>query len=732
MDDSIECVFHHGGKFINDGTLKYEGETTTLSFDPNIWSYFVDVGVLKSFGYDNFKYLWYCVGGGLVLKNRLEQLIDDIGAMHMANLARLNGEVHLYVVHVASESEVMHLLQYISNDEVEGNGEVQKKGEEHGDGVEVDGDLQEVHEGEEDGDLVEVYGEGDGDLKKVEEGDGVQVHVEGDGDLEEVHEGEEARDGVQVDVEGDGVQVDVEGNVQVDVEGDGVQVDVEGDVVQVDVEADVKELHQVEEEQELNVCEGIMEDEVDVCSWTTSTDEGDVHGNNECLEELVDVSVECDINGVVDGNMEVEVEAQSLYDSDYVSAESDDDDDDDRGLSDEEWNSEELLSATDSDEDVNDSEGYGRFGTFCMPKSMVDFKGYALENVRNIKFVKNDKRRLRLKCFGAKGECPWTIYFGYMEAVKSWQLRTKKDIHTCSREFNLKLLDAKWLSKKLVKTVRENPKMKGVDIREKIQRKWNIGISRCMAYRAKVIASDHIDGNPGSTIKVHVEDIEGERFMDMVFDLLIDDLGGQEVCSSITFVSDQQKGLLPAIQELLPGVDQRFCVRHLYSNFRKKFPELTWRVTTTTHPQNWEREMRNLKHVNEDTFKHLIVIPPRFLNIDGAQFTLTCFLKSTYEQTYASIVYPINSNNMWDLTPYLNVMPPRKKVMPGRPKRKKRLEQWEIIKDSSRMSKGGLCKRCEVCREVGHNRSHCPKATQDPIMMSSQLSSVSQDPESQQ
>jgi len=32
------------------------------------------------------------------------------------------------------------------------------------------------------------------------------------------------------------------------------------------------------------------------------------------------------------------------------------------------------------------------------------------------------------------------------------------------------------------------------------------------------------------------------------------------------------KGLLPTIQELLPEVDQHFCVRHLYYNFRKKFP----------------------------------------------------------------------------------------------------------------------------------------------------------------
>ncbi|XP_052728551.1 uncharacterized protein LOC108328650 [Vigna angularis] len=683
MDDAIVCVFHHGGKFINDDTLKYEGETITLSFDPDMWSYFVVVSVMKSFEYDNFKHLWYCVGGGLVLENRLKELIDDTSVMHMANLARLNDDVHLYIVYVVSEPEVIHMLEYVTNDqgEVEGHGEVEEEGEEDGDGVEVDdevddgevdGDLEEVHEGQEDGDVVEVDGEVDGDLEGVhegeEDGDGVQLDGEVDGDLEEVHEGQEDGDVVEVDGEvdgdlegvhegeedGDDVQLDgevddgevdgdleevhegqedgdvveVDGEVDGDIEGvhegeedgDGVQLDGEvdddlkeehedqedGDVVEVDVDCDlegvhegeedgdgvqlngevdgdleevhegqedgdvveiqveghghVQELHEVEEdvhgvevevqveghgdeEQELNVCEGVVEDEVDLCGWSTSTDEGDVHGNNECLEGLVDVSVECDIDGEINGNVEVEVE--SLKDSDDVSVECDDHDD--RGLSDGEWKSEELVTATDNDEEVNDSKGYERFNAFCMSKSMVDFtwevgtffpdkqdildavKGYALENGRNIKFVKNDKRRLRMKCFGAKGKCPWTIYCAYMEVVKSWQLRTKNGIHTCSREFNLNLLDAKWLSSKLEKTIRENPKMKGVDIREKVQRKWNIGISRSMAYRAKGITSEHIDGffkeqykriydyahellgrNPDSTVKVHVENNEDE------------------------------------------------------------------------------------------------------------------------------------------------------------------------------------------------------------------------------
>jgi len=76
------------------------------------------------------------------------------------------------------------------------------------------------------------------------------------------------------------------------------------------------------------------------------------------------------------------------------------------------------------------------------------------------------------------------------------------------------------------------------------------------------------------------------------------------------------QGLLPAIQSLLPGADQRFCMRHLYANFRKKFPgknlkALMWEAAHNTYPQQWEKVMKRMKEVNNDAFKHLLGIPPR-------------------------------------------------------------------------------------------------------------------------
>ena len=71
--------------------------------------------------------------------------------------------------------------------------------------------------------------------------------------------------------------------------------------------------------------------------------------------------------------------------------------------------------------------------------------------------------------------------------------------------------------------------MKVMDIRDKVSRKWNVCISRNMAFRSKAIARDAVDGlfteqyrriydyahellrgNLGSTMKVKVENIDGE------------------------------------------------------------------------------------------------------------------------------------------------------------------------------------------------------------------------------
>ena len=62
------------------------------------------------------------------------------------------------------------------------------------------------------------------------------------------------------------------------------------------------------------------------------------------------------------------------------------------------------------------------------------------------------------------------------------------------------------------------------------------------------------------------------------------------------------------MEELLPRVKQRFCVRHLYNNFRKRYPgkklkEIIWKAAKSTYYQAWEREMKVMKELNGEAYK---------------------------------------------------------------------------------------------------------------------------------
>ena len=104
----------------------------------------------------------------------------------------------------------------------------------------------------------------------------------------------------------------------------------------------------------------------------------------------------------------------------------------------------------------------------------------------------------------------------------------------------------------------------------------------------------------------------------------------------------------------------------------------------------------------------------KFLNLKGEDFIAHWFRKSTSKETYNSVIFPINGQEVWEVTAYPDVLPPTKRIMTGRPKKKRRLEPWELKRDDTTLQKGGIRKRCAVCREIGHNRTACPKKLGPP------------------
>lgn len=104
------------------------------------------------------------------------------------------------------------------------------------------------------------------------------------------------------------------------------------------------------------------------------------------------------------------------------------------------------------------------------------------------------------------------------------------DKHTCSKDYKIRFLNSKWLGKKIQSNVRENPDLKLRDIMEKTHEKWNVGVNKTLAYRAKTLAVDIVDdsfkeqyrrihdhghellrANPGSTVKITSHPFQGEE-----------------------------------------------------------------------------------------------------------------------------------------------------------------------------------------------------------------------------
>jgi len=68
------------------------------------------VVILKEMGFLTVQEMWYSREGCEKLETRLVVLVDDGTALEMLKIENTHGEVHLILVHVVSQAEVMLLL----------------------------------------------------------------------------------------------------------------------------------------------------------------------------------------------------------------------------------------------------------------------------------------------------------------------------------------------------------------------------------------------------------------------------------------------------------------------------------------------------------------------------------------------------------------------------------------------------------------------------------------------
>ena len=73
--------------------------------------------------------------------------------------------------------------------------------------------------------------------------------------------------------------------------------------------------------------------------------------------------------------------------------------------------------------------------------------------------------------------------------------------------------------------------------------------------------------------------------------------------------------LIPAIETLFPIVEHRYCVKHIYNNFKidhkgLELKDTMWRCATATTVREFERCMQYIRDLDEKAYDYLAKIAP--------------------------------------------------------------------------------------------------------------------------
>ncbi|KAH6757164.1 hypothetical protein C2S53_014804 [Perilla frutescens var. hirtella] len=169
------------------------------------------------------------------------------------------------------------------------------------------------------------------------------------------------------------------------------------------------------------------------------------------------------------------------------------------------------------------------FSTKVVFKESIN--NYTVKIGRPTRFTKIDARMIYARCKIQNDGCEWHINALKVKNEDSFQIRELDLTNTCAGQYRVSNAKSGWLAQKYEKS------------------------SRC---------------DPKRTMKLLKEDFMTERE------------------DTYTFMPDKQKGLIGAFEKILPGVDNRFCVRHLHGNMKRAgskdnhFKRLLWKVGNAT------------------------------------------------------------------------------------------------------------------------------------------------------
>jgi hypothetical protein len=149
-------------------------------------------------------------------------------------------------------------------------------------------------------------------------------------------------------------------------------------------------------------------------------------------------------------------------------------------------------------------------------------KQYNVRRGKDIRFEKNE----RAKCVAVCRDpgCGYRVYGRQMATEASFEIRSLRPTHSCTRVYKSSIVNSRWIADKLYDKFKVQPDMPLRVIQDEVKRKWNVEVSRSQMYRGRKKAEKKIYGclgeqygrlwdycetlrrtNPGSCVVMKVE-----------------------------------------------------------------------------------------------------------------------------------------------------------------------------------------------------------------------------------
>nr|GMD82212.1 uncharacterized protein LOC109174707 [Ipomoea batatas] len=260
---------------------------------------------------------------------------------------------------------------------------------------------------------------------------------------------------------------------------------------------------------------------------------------------------------------------------------------------------------------------------------------------KDIHFKKNEGRRVRVVC-RHNNTCNWTIFASRSNPRSHFAIKTYNPEHTCGDQDENRTVNSGFLAKLYKDDFKINTEWGRVQFQEHVKAKLKCQVTKHQAYRAKKkalkqleackegflrgcrpffgIDGCHLNGPQKGGQLLSAVGVDGDNILFPIafaieegelkdswlwfLDLLDSDLNISSNPGAWTVISYKQKGLIPAIEELFPGMEHRFCVRHMHANFVKDgftgnvLKQKLWAVCKATTKPEYKRQMEELKALN--------------------------------------------------------------------------------------------------------------------------------------